>query len=127
MQYILIFESLTSAKVKDCIVTDSILFIIQENYMGKAIGKGGSNIRKIESMLKKRVRLVEFSSDAVHFVQNLSFPAQISEIKKEEGIISIYCPDAKTKGRIIGRDRHNINSINSIVKRYFDIREVRVL
>ena len=127
MQYILIFESLTHAKVKDCIVNDGILFIIQENYMGKAIGKGGANIRRIEDMLKKRLRLAEFNNDATHFVQNLLSPIQVKEIKEEDGLINIYCQDAKTKGRIIGRDKHNINWITSVVKRYFKIEEVKVV
>ena len=59
MRYISLFESLTGAKVKDCIVNDIVIFIVHENEMGKAIGKQGSNIKRIENILKKKIKLVE--------------------------------------------------------------------
>ena len=128
MQYISIFESLTGAKVKDCIINDDrILFIVRENEMGKAIGKHGSNIKRIEGMLNKNIKLAEFSSDIAQFIQNLMYPLTAKEIKEENGIVSVYCPDTKTKGMLIGRDRHNINSIADVVKRYFKITEIKVV
>jgi|TARA_B100001964_G_C14197442_1_gene584133 N utilization substance protein A len=126
IKYISLFESLTGAKVKDCIVNDNIIFIVHENEMGKAIGKQGSNIKRVENTLKKKIRLIEFNNDVLQFVQNLIYPLKAKEIKEEEGMINIYCADVKTKGLLIGRDRHNINSIKGIVKRYFDVTEVKV-
>lgn len=127
MKYISLFESLTGAKAKDCIANEHILFIVHENEMGKAIGKHGSNIKRIEGMLNKNIRLVEFSNDIVQFIQNLMYPLIAKEIKEENGIVSICCHDTKTKGMLIGRDRHNINSISDIVKRYFKVSEIKVV
>ena len=126
MQYISLFESLTGAKVKDCIVNDSILFIVHENEMGKAIGKQGLNIKRVENTLKKKIRLVEFNDNVLQFVENLIYPIKPKETKEEDGIITIYGNDTKSKGLLIGRDRHNLNQINDIVKRYFDVKEVKV-
>ena len=125
MQYISIFESLTAAKVKDCIVNEQILFIVNENDMGKAIGKHGSNVKRIENMMKKKIRLVEFNDNIAQFVQNLIYPIKAKEIKEENGIVSIYCDDVKSKGMLIGRDRHNINFVNDVVKRHFGINEIK--
>ena len=127
MKYISLFESLTGASVKDCIVNDSITFIIHENNMGKAIGKQGSNINRVEATFKKKIKLVEFNADVSQFIQNLIFPYKVKEIKEENGIVTIYGNDTKTKGLLIGRDRHNIKSINDVVKRYFDVEEVKVM
>jgi len=126
MQYISIFESLTAAKVKDCIVNEQMLFIVNENDMGKAIGKHGSNVKRIENMMKKKIRLVEFNDNIAQFVQNLIYPIKAKEIKEENGIVSIYCDDVKSKGMLIGRDRHNINFVNDVVKRHFGINEIKV-
>ena len=126
IQYISIFKSLTGARVKDCILNDFILFIVHENEMGKAIGKQGSNIKRVENTLKKKIKLVEFNNDVSQFVQNLIHPVKAKEIKEEEGIVTIYGEDTKSKGILIGRDRHNLNSINEVVKRYFKIGEVKV-
>jgi|TARA_B100000959_G_C14661579_1_gene492630 N utilization substance protein A len=126
MKYISLFESLTGAKLKDCIADDNVTFIVQENEMGKAIGKKGINIKKIESVLKKKIRLIEFNSNISQFVANLTYPFKAQDVKEEDGVVIIYGPDTKTKGMIIGRDRHNIKWINDIVKRYFDVKEVKV-
>lgn len=127
IQYISLFESLTGAKVKDCIVNDSIFFIVGEDEMGKAIGKQGANIKRVENALKKKIRLAEFSDDAVKFVGNLIHPIKVKEIKEEDELINIYCQDTKTKGILIGRDRRNINLVNNIVKRHFKSKEVKVV
>jgi len=126
MKYISLFESMTGAKVKDCIVNDTIVFIIHENEMGKAIGKQGSNIKRVENTLKKKIKLAEFNDDISQFIQNLIYPLKAKEIKEEEGIVTIYGPDTKTRGMLIGRDRHNINSVSDIVKRYFKVEEIKV-
>jgi len=126
MRYMSLFESLTGAKVKDCIVNDIVLFVVHENEMGKAIGKQGSNIKRVENTLKKKIKLVEFNNDVSQFVQNLISPLKAKEIKEEGMIVTIYGEDTKTKGILIGRDRHNINSTNDIVKRYFKVEEVKV-
>jgi|TARA_B100001964_G_C14233516_1_gene601263 N utilization substance protein A len=128
MKYMSLFESLTGARVKDCIVNDGIFFIVHENEMGKAIGKKGSNLKRVENTLKKKIKLAEFSSDLVQFVQNLIYPIKAKEIKEEEdGTVTIYIDDRKTKGMLIGRDRHNINSIADTVKRHFDVNEIKVV
>ncbi|MCH8067241.1 MAG: NusA-like transcription termination signal-binding factor [Nanoarchaeota archaeon] len=127
MRYISLFESLTGAKVKDCIVNDTVMFVVHENEMGKAIGKHGSNIKRVENALKKKIKLVEFNNDVSQFVQNLISPLKAKEIKEEDMIVTIYGNDTKTKGLLIGRDRHNINLTSDIVKRYFKVEEVKVV
>ena len=72
MKLMALFESMTGAKVKDCILNDRTVFVIEENEMAKAIGKKGVNVKKLEGMMKKRIRLVEFSSDLAQFVKNLA-------------------------------------------------------
>ena len=127
MRYISLFESLTGAKVKDCIVNDTVMFVVHENEMGKAIGKHASNIKRVENTLKKRIKLVEFNNDVSQFVQNLIYHLKAKEIKEEDMIVTIYGEDTRTKGLLIGRDRRNINSTNDIVKRYFKVEEVKVV
>lgn len=128
MKLITLFESSTGANVKDCIADDrATIFVIEEGQMGKAIGKNGSNIRRVENMLKKKIKLVEFSTDAVQFVRNLIYPVEAQEIRKEEDRIIIHGRDTSSRAMLIGRERQNINSITQIVRRYFDISEIKVI
>lgn len=127
IKLITLFESMTGAKVKDCMSNEKILFVIEENEMGKAIGKNGSNIKRMENALKRKIKLAEFSSDAAQFIKNMSYPAEILEIKNDNGVVTIHGKDTNAKAMLIGRNRQNLNHLTEIVKRYFDIKEIRVI
>ena len=127
MKLMILFESMTGAKVKDCIVNEKLIFIVEENEMGKAIGKNGANIKRVENSLKRRIKVAEFSSDAVQFVRNLIYPIDVAEVVQENSIIVLHGKDTNTKAMLIGRDRQNINNLKSIVQRYFDIKEIKII
>lgn len=130
MKIISIFESATGARLKDAISVSgdgSLMLIVQENDMGRAIGKNGSNIKKMENLLKRKIRVVEFSSGIAQFAGNLMMPLQAKSIEFNDGILSIYCNDTKTRAMLIGRERSNINFITGILRRYFEVKEVKVL
>ena len=121
------FESVTGANVKDCIANDKIIFIIEGNEMGKAIGKNGANIKRVENSLKKKIKLVEFTNDVSEFVKNLVYPIEVADVKNEDGNIIIHAKDTNTKAMLIGRERKNINNLTATVKRYFNIKEAKVI
>ena len=127
MKLMTLFESMTGAKVKDCIADERLMFIIEENEMGKAIGKNGANIKRMENMLKKKIKLVEFSNDVLQFVKNMIYPIEALEIKNEDGIVTIHGKDTGSKAMLIGRERQNLIHLNDIVKRYFDVKEIKVV
>ncbi|HLC60638.1 MAG TPA: NusA-like transcription termination signal-binding factor [Candidatus Nanoarchaeia archaeon] len=127
IKLITLFESMTGAGVKDCIAGDNLTFIVEENEIGKAIGKGGANIKKLESALKKRIRVVEFSSDVLQFVRNLVYPVEVPEVKNDRGIITINGKDANTRAMLIGRNHQNLKHINDVAKRYFDVKEIKIV
>ena len=127
MKLIALFESVSGAKVKDAIANDKVTFVIEENDMGRAIGKNGMNIKKMEHMLKKRVKLVEFSSDVVQFIRNVIYPIEVQNIEYDNGIATISGKDTGTKSMLIGRERQNLNHTADLVKRYFDVKEIKVI
>lgn len=127
MKLITLFESMTGAEVKDCIADEKVIFIIEENQMGKAIGKNGANVKRIENAIKKKIKLVEFSNNVLQFVKNIIYPIEALDINFEEGTITIHGKDTNTRAMLIGRERRNINHLSGIVKRYFDVKEIKVV
>ena len=127
LKLITFFESMTGAKIKDCISNEKLILIVDENEMAKAIGKNGSNIKKVESRLKKKIKLVEFSSDVSQFVRNIAYPAEVLEIEQKDGAIIVHGKDASSKAMLVGREHQNINNLTNIVKRYFDVKEIKVV
>ena len=122
-----LFESLTGAKAKDCLNENGkIIFLVEEGNVKRALGKNGSNIRRISNLLKKEAVIIAFSNDVCKFVSNLIYPNRADEIVLEGETVIVRVSDSVTKGRIYGRSRENLKRINQIVKNYFKIKEVMI-
>jgi N utilization substance protein A len=127
MKFMQLFENLTRSKLKDCIIGDPLIFVVEEKEIGKAIGKGGSNVRRLEGLLKKKIKIVEFNPNIQRFIRNFVMPLRVKEVIEEEGIVTITGNDTKTKGLLIGRERKNLDNLKEIVKRYFTIEDIKVV
>ena len=128
MKLMALFEAVTHSKLKDCIISEILVtLIVEDGEIGKAVGKGGINAKSLESKLNKKVRIVEFSDDLVKFIQNITYPAKIKEVVNEDGIVTITSADSQSRGLLIGRGASILRSYESIVKRYFDIQEIKVV
>lgn len=126
--YITLFENLTRAKVKDAFLDreDRVVFVVNEGDAGKAIGKNGNNIKRISKMIKRNIKVIEYSSDVVDFIKSAINPIIADSIEIENNIVTIRSKDLHTKSILIGRDKRNINNLNNLVKKYFKDIEVKV-
>lgn len=128
MKTISLFENITRASVKDCIEQEGrIIFIVNQNEMAKAIGPKGANIRKLENLLKKKIKIVEYSEDVVEFVKNIVAPVKTGDVVLEDDVITITPADSMSRGLLIGRSAVNLRGFESIVKRHFPIKEIKVV
>lgn len=128
MKFISLFETITGARLKDAVNEDGrLLFVVEEGEIGRAIGRNGVNVKRLENVLNKRIKIVEFNNDLLQFVRNLIYPLNAREIKEENKIVTITGPDTKTKGLLIGRDAQNLRAYEAVVKRYFEIDEMKVV
>lgn len=123
-----LMEKITGAKVKDCFKDEegTVYFVVAKEDFGKAIGRGGSNIKRAQQELGKRVRVIEYAENAVDFVRNIIFPLRVQDIAEEEGLILIKESNKKAKSLLIGRQGRNLKLINRAVKRFFNY-EVKVV
>jgi len=122
------FESATGAKLRDCFIDDTgeLVFVVEPAQMGLAIGRGGANVKRLEVSLKRKIRIIEFSDDVISFVKGLIHPFKAKEIKLTDRVVTIDA-DAVSRGYIIGRGGSSLRNYESIVKRYFPVKEIRVL
>lgn len=123
IQHINLFEKITRAKVKDCIINDEITFIIEEGNVQKALGENNQNIKKISFILKKPVKIIAFSKTPEKFINNLIYPIR-SKIELKDNIIYITEKDVKLKGKIYGREKENLKKIKELANKYFKIKDV---
>jgi len=121
-------EKITRVRVKDCFKDDddeTIYFIVHRGEMGKALGKGGANIKKVQQVLDKKIRVIEYNDDLVAFVKNVIYPVEVEEINVDNNTVIIKDSRKKTKSLLIGRESRNLNIIKRAVRRFFNV-EVKV-
>jgi N utilization substance protein A len=133
MRYIALFESITNASAKDCIVDEEqgrVIFIINEGQIGVAIGRGGRNIRTLERMTGKKHEIIEYSDDPVRFIKNALKPAAVNEVRVTERPdgkrMAVVAVNPKDKGVAIGKNGKNAERLRFLVKRYFQIQNVSI-
>jgi len=133
MRYIALFESITGAAVKDCILDEELnraIFIVKEGHIGMAIGKGGKNIHLLERMTSKKHEIIEYSDNPAQFIKNALKPAHVTEIRiteKPDGkSIAVVTVDPRDKGVAIGKNGRNAERIRFLAKRYFQIQNVSI-
>ena len=125
IQKITFFENITKARVKDCFSNEVLIFIVNFGDFGKAVGLKGRSIKKVESLFKRKIKIVEFNNNPINFVKNLIMPLKVNKIEKNGDYIEVSA-DRKTNGILIGRDGRNLKEYNKIIKRYFDL-ELKVV
>jgi N utilization substance protein A len=134
LRLISLFQSITSATARDCIVDDKmerVIFIVNKGQMGLAIGKGGTTIRQLQNVVAKKVELVEFSDDPSEFIRNILNSDMINEVKMNERVDgtkqAVVIVDAKKKGVVVGREGRNAEKARLLAKRYFQISNVLIV
>lgn len=131
IRYIALFENMTGAMVKDCIIDDEhgkVTFVVKNGDMGLAIGKGGSTVSKVQRAVDKGIEIVELSDDPIQFIKNLLSPAEVQCVKilqKESGEkIATVTADNTNKRIAIGKNGVNIERAKLIAKRQHNINNI---
>lgn len=124
-----LFEKVTGARVKDVVEeADRVAFVVEEKDLGRAIGKGAANLKRLREILAKDVELVAFSPEPAQFLKNLFHKFEVQDVTLEErndGKKSARVRiDPKDKGKAIGKGGRNVTLVRTLAARHHDIGDV---
>ncbi len=129
-----IFQNMSGATVRDCIVDDKLgrlIFIINRGQMGLAIGKKGATIQNIERVVKKPVEVVEWSDDPAEMIRNSLDPRFVGEVRISDRLDGTkgasVVVDPRKKGAVLGRGGRNAEKARFIAKKYFGIANLQII
>ncbi len=126
------FQGMTGAMAKDCIIDEKlnrIIFIVQKGQMGLAIGKEGVSVKKIERAVRKPVEVVEWADDIEGLVRN-TLGRHVLEVRVGDrldgtkGIVVIV--DSRKKGAVLGMGGKHAEKVRILVKRYHDVSNLQI-
>lgn len=129
-----LFQSISGAMARDCVIDDKmdrVIFIVNRGEMGLAIGKSGQSIKNVQNAIGKMVELVEYSDDPREFISNALDPKLVADIRLSEKVdgtkIATVLVDQKKKGAIVGRNGRNAEKARLLAKRYFEIGNIHII
>ena len=125
--FINLFEQTTKAGVKDCIVDDQkskITFVVNEGQIGMAIGRGGTNIKKLEKKINKKIEVIEFSQDPLRFLTNLLRPIKVKNAyvsERSDGKKTMYASVMKDR---MGMVRSKVKNARRLLSKYYNFDDI---
>ncbi len=132
MRYIALLQDLTGAVARDCIIDEDnnrVIFVVRPGDAGKAIGKRGANINRLRRVLGKEIEVVEYADDLEAMVKNIFAPARILSVRvvQRNGRKILYVTvDPNDKGRAIGKGGRKVSVARIVLRRYFDIDDIKI-
>lgn len=130
-----IFNGMTGATVKDCVVDEKqnrLIFVVAKGQMGLAIGKDGASVKKIERAVRRPVEVVEeWFDDVSELCKNALGPRYVQEVRVSDRIDGtkgvVVVVDPKKKGAALGMGGKNAEKVRLLAKRYFEINSVQIV
>ena len=112
-------SKVSGVDAKDCMENNGMVsYLVKGNEVGKAIGKGALNVKKLEHSLKKKIEILGFYEKPEEMVTK-TFDVTAEEVNKKKGklIVKLSAMNKKKVFSASGRFRR----IKELMKRNCDL------
>ena len=128
--HISLFERITRTRVRDCVdAEERIIFMVDDGFITKAVGKNGENVSKLRKTLNKTIQIIEYSDDPIQFVKSVFHPYEVESVELETRGNQIHATvkvNPVLKAKAIGRQGRNLRVFRDIICRHHEIQSVSV-
>lgn len=125
------FEQITGVSAVDVVRDDDgerIIVVVRAKQLGKAIGKGGINVRAASDAFGRAIDVVEMAETPEDFVKSALAPARVESVKiiehRDGTKVASVTVKSDDRGIAIGRDGRNVARARILVRRHFDLNNV---
>jgi N utilization substance protein A len=130
-RYMALLSELTNTTVKDCIIDEEnnrIIFLVNPEEVGKAIGARGFYVQQLRKILNKNIEIVGYSDKLEEQVKYALSPARVTDMKlvtRHDGTRLLYVAvNPADRAIAIGKGGRNVQRLRLILKRRFGIDSV---
>lgn len=141
LRKISLFEEVTNVEVIDAVDEEErLVFVVDEEALGKAIGRDAHNLETLSDKTGKDVEVVGYTEDTEDFVHNLFHKVTLESVTIEESDgedgedgddgdverIAYVVPEEESKGRAIGEGGRNVDLARELARRHSDLDDIKV-
>ncbi|MEM4181991.1 MAG: hypothetical protein QXX68_02440 [Candidatus Pacearchaeota archaeon] len=127
IRYLNILEEISKVRAINCFTfNNTIFFVVKKKDMKKAIGRNGNNVRRVSSIIKKRIRVLSNpvnEKERVVFIEKMLEPLVIEEIKIKDDELTIKA-GLQERSIIIGRNRKGEKEMIGVLNQLFGIKKI---
>ena len=131
MRYINLFARTTRVPTTKCFVyNNQIFFAVPRARVSVAIGKGAVNIRRLNEILRRNIRvvampLVDDNEGIGRFVKDVVAPIEFNGIDVKNDSV-VVTAGRQSKAALIGRGRQREKELSEVLKNFFGIVKFRI-
>lgn len=131
MRYINLFSKTTKVQTtKVFVYNNQIVFAVPKSKVFMAIGKGASNIKRMNDILRRKIKVVVMpdvdSNEGISkFVEEVVAPIEFNKIEVRENLIVITA-GRESKAALIGRNRTREKELEDVLKNFFHIGKLKI-
>jgi NusA-like KH domain protein len=112
-------DKVSGVDAKDCIENNGLVsYLVNENEVGKAIGKGATNVKMLESKLKKKVEIIPYGKKPESIITK-TFEVELEKAEEKKGklVLSITALNKKKIFSNSGR----LKRVKELIKRNYEL------
>ena len=122
LRYLKLFEKVTGIRTHYCFeYNNTIIFCVPRELVSKAIGPDARNLRRINMVIKKRVKVIAIpkdSHDIKRFIEMVVSPVTFKDLDVLPDEIVLNA-GSQSKAALIGRDKRRLIEMQRITKDFF--------
>ncbi len=129
MRHLNLFAQVTRINTRFCFpYNEAIMFCVPKPMIFKAVGKGAGNIKKLNEILGKRIKIIASPrgiEDAKSFIEEIVKPVTFNNLEINDKEI-ILTAGSQSKAALIGRNKRRLLEMQEIVHDFFG-KEFRII
>ncbi|MEM1574788.1 MAG: NusA-like transcription termination signal-binding factor [Nitrososphaerota archaeon] len=132
IRYISLFEAMLNIPVIDCIENEElIVFVIENGKLKYLLQNGGKKIKQFSYLIKKKLKIIEYSHDTATFIKNALLPAKVTDLRLTEKPngkkMVVVAIDPNQKGLAIGKNGKTIELVRYLAKRHHNVDKIIII
>lgn len=131
MRYINLFERVSKVSTtKVFFYNNQIIYAVPKAKVSVAIGKNAVNIKKLNDILRKKIKIVEMpaidDNKAIgKFIEAVVAPIEFNKVEVKD--TSVVIPAGRqSKASLIGRNRVREKELGDVLKNFFHIGKLKI-
>lgn len=122
MRNLNLFSKVTRVPTRHCFFyNEAVVFLVPKSKLSLALGKSAENVKKLSSVLRKRVKIVAHPrgiEDLEGFIKTIVTPVEFKEIEVKDDEV-VLTAGSQSKAALLGRNKRRLVEMQNIVRDYF--------